>query len=127
MPWARNRLTPYLLSLPERVLRSATALAGGLFREIGEGPTPATSRRTQLYQHLVEATLRFLIEQVGQVEGVYPSEERISEDFLVRRTVGNGIELIGILAFRASPVWVLAALAGVTGGGRQPTRGASHT
>ena len=122
MAWARNRLTPYLLSLPERVLRSATALAGGLFREIGEVTIPGTIRRTQLYQHLVEATLRFLIEQVGQVEGVYPSEERISEDFLVRRTAGNGIELIGILAFRASPVWVLAALADVTGAGRQLIR-----
>src|SRR6185503_7824536 len=31
---------------------------------------------------------------------------------------GNGIELIGILAFRASPVWVLAALADASGTGR---------
>jgi hypothetical protein len=36
----------------------------------------------------------------------------------MRRTAGNGIELIGILAFRASPVWVLAALADASGGGR---------
>ena len=66
----------------------------------------------------MEATLRFLIEQVGQVEGVYPSEEKLAEDFLMRRTAGNGIELIGILAFRASPVWVLAALADASGAGR---------
>src|SRR2546425_13022142 len=111
-------LSQYLLSLPERVLRSATALAGGLLREIGEVTIPQTVRRSQLYQNLVEATLRFLIEQVGQVEGVYPGEERISEDFLIRRTAGNGIELIGILAFRASPVWVLAALADASGAGR---------
>jgi hypothetical protein len=45
------------------------------------------------------------------VEGVYLDEEKLSEDFLVRRVAGNGIELDGILAFRASPVWVLAALA----------------
>ena len=112
----------YLLSLPERVLRSATAVAGGLLREIGEVTIPRTIRQSHLYQNLVDATLRFLIEQVGQVEGVYPSEERLSEDFLVRRTAGNGIELIGILAFRASPVWVLAALADASGAGRHLVR-----
>lgn len=116
--WAKEHLTPYLLSLPERALRSATALAGGLLREIGEVTIPRTVRRSKLYQNVVEATLRFLIEQVGQVESVYPSEEKLSEDFLVRRTAGNGIELIGILAFRASPVWVLAALADASGAGR---------
>ena len=111
-------LTPFLLSLPERVLRSTTALAAGLLREIGEVAIPQTVRRSRLYQNLVEATLRFLIEQVGGVEGVYPTEEKLAEDFLMRRTAGNGIELIGILAFRASPVWVLAALADASGGGR---------
>ena len=110
--------TTYLLSLPERTLRSATALAGGLLRGIGEVTIPTTLRRSQLYQNLVEATLRFLIERVGQVEGVYPEEEKLSEDFLLRRTAGNGIELIGVLAFRASPVWVLAALADASGAGK---------
>src|SRR5215471_16684118 len=111
---ARN----FLISLPERGLRSFTALAGGVLREIGEVSLPQTIRRSQLYRNLVEATLRFLIEQVGQVKGVYPDEEELSEDFLVRRAAGNAIELIGILAFRASPVWVLAALADASGAGR---------
>jgi hypothetical protein len=113
-----ERLTSYLLSLPERALRSATALASGLLREIGAVTIPRTVRGSQLYQNLVEKTLRFLIEHVGQVEGVYPGEEQLAEDFLLRRTAGNGIELVGILAFRASPVWVLAALADASGAGR---------
>jgi hypothetical protein len=113
-----SRFTPFLLSLPERALRSTTALAAGLLREIGEVTLPVSIRRGRLYQNLVNVTLRFLIEQVGGVEGVYPGEEKLAEDFLVRRTAGNGIELIGILAFRASPVWVLAALADASGGGR---------
>jgi len=112
------RIAPFLLSLPERVLRSTTALAAGLLREIGEVTIPQRLRRGQLYRNLVDVTLRFLIEEVGGVEGVYPSEEKLAEDFLWRRTAGNGIELIGILAFRASPVWVLAALADVSGSGR---------
>jgi hypothetical protein len=114
----KTQLRNFLLSLPERGLRSATALAGGLLREVGDVAIPKTLRRSQLYRNLVDATLRFLIEQVGQVKDVYPGEEKLSEDFLVRRTAGNGIELIGILTFRASPVWVLAALADASGAGR---------
>ena len=51
----------YLLSVPERVLRSATGLAAGLIRELGDVALPAALRRTKLYQSLVEGTLRFLI------------------------------------------------------------------
>ena len=113
-----RKLRNFLLSLPERGVRSATALAGGLLREVGDVAIPKTIRRSQLYRNLVDATLRFLIEQVGQVKDAYPDGEKLSEDFLVRRAAGNGIELIGILAFRASPVWVLAALADASGAGR---------
>jgi len=114
----RDRLGAYMLSLPERALRSATALSAGLLREIGEVSIPRSVRQGQLYKNLVESTLRFLIEQVGQVEGVYPTVDKLSEKFLVRRAAGNGIELIGILTFHVSPVWILAALADATGAGR---------
>lgn len=112
----------YLISLPERVLRSATALAGGLVREIGDVALPAALRRTRLYRNLVDSTLRFLIEQVGQVEGAYPGESALAENFIARRAAGNGLELIGILTFRASPVWVMAALADLSGTGRHLIR-----
>ena len=109
----------YLLSLPERVLRSASALAAGLVREIGNVTLPKGVRRTKLYQTMVETTLRFLIEEVGQVEGTYPSEGKLAENFLLQRTLGDGIDLAGVVAFHASPVWVLAALADISGAGRQ--------
>jgi len=108
----------YILSLPERAVRSLGALSGGLLREIGEVALPAAIRRTTLYRTMVGVTLRFLIEQVGEVEGIYPSESRLAENFILQRTAGHGIELLGILAFRVSPVWVLAALADVTRGGQ---------
>ncbi len=114
----KTQLRNFLLSLPERGLRSASALAGGLLREVGDVAIPKTIRSSQLYRNLVDGTLRFLIEQVGEVKDVYPSEEKLSEDFLLRRAAGNGIDLIGILTFRASPVWVLAALADASGTGR---------
>src|SRR5205807_6614862 len=49
----------YLLSLPERLVRSASALAAGLVREIGNITLPKRVRRTRLYQTMVETTLRF--------------------------------------------------------------------
>jgi hypothetical protein len=109
----------YILSLPERVIRSLGALSGGLLREIGNVALPASVRRTTLYRTMVDVALRFLIEEVGQVEGIYPSEGRLAANFLVQRTASHGIELLGILAFHASPVWILAALADAAGGGRK--------
>jgi hypothetical protein len=109
----------YLLSLPERVVRSLSALSGGLLREVGDVVLPASLRRTTLYRTMVEVALRFMIEEVGEVEGVYPAEGNLSEHFILKRTASHGIELLGILAFHASPVWVLAALADATGGGRK--------
>jgi hypothetical protein len=113
---------PYILSLPERVVRSLGALSGGLLREIGEVVVPARLRRTTLYRTMVEVTLRFLIEEVGQVEGTYPTQGHLAENFLLQRTASHGIELLGILSFHASPVWVLAALADVTGAGNSMIR-----
>jgi len=52
-------------------------------------------------------------------KGIYPTEQPQPDDFLVRRGAGNAIELLGIVAFRVSPVWVLAALADLTGLGRR--------
>ena len=109
----------YALSLPERVLRSASAVSAGLVREVADVALPIGIRRGRLYRNLVDATLRFMIEDVGRVEGVYPTEEKLAQDFLLRRTVGNGIDLMGMLAFRASPMWALAALADICGVGRQ--------
>ena len=109
----------YLLSLPERVVRSALGLSAGILREVGEVALPRGVRRGQLYQSLVDTTLRFVIEQVGGAEGIRPAEQTQPVDFVARRGAGNAIELLGIAAFRVSPVWVLAAMADLSGLGRQ--------
>jgi hypothetical protein len=112
------RIKRYLVSLPERLARATVGLGAGLVREVGEVALPASVRRSRLYQNMVDTTLRFLIEQVGGAEGVYPDDEKLADDFLLRRTAGNAVEALGIVAFRASPVWVLAALADVCGASR---------
>jgi len=96
-----------------------SALAGGLLRETGEVTIPARVRRTRLYRALAENTLRFLIEQVGEVEGTWPGGEKLPRDYLIRHAAGNLLDVAGIAAFSASPVWVLAALADLSGAGRE--------
>jgi hypothetical protein len=113
-----NRVKAYLLSLPERLLRSTLGFGAGVTREVADVAIPAGIRRSRLYQNLVDATLRFLIEEVGGVEGTYRADGALPENFLARRAAGNAVEALGIVAFRASPVWVLAALADVCGIGR---------
>src|ERR1700680_709562 len=90
-----GRAARYMVSLPERVLRSAAALAGGLIRELGDVALPAAVRRTKSYQMMVEIALRFLLEQVGEVKGVFPAEGKLANNFLIRRTAGHGLELAG--------------------------------
>jgi hypothetical protein len=108
----------YLLSFPERLVRSVVGLGAGVAREVGEVALPDGIRRSQLYQNLVDATLRYLIEEVGDAEGVYSAGGALPDNFLARRTAGNAVEVLGIVAFRASPVWILAALADLCGMGR---------
>jgi hypothetical protein len=112
----------YILSLPERGLRSLAAVSGGLLRETANVALPASLRRTTLYHTMVDVALRFLIEEVGRVEGIYPSEGTLAANFLIQRGASHGVEILGILAFHASPVWVLAALADTAGGGRALVR-----
>jgi hypothetical protein len=108
---------PYLISLPERSLRSTGALAGGLARELSEVVLPSSFRKTKLYRSLVDVTLRFVAEQVGQAQ-LPTNRAGLPSDFVLRRSAGNGIEMAGILLFRFSPVWLLAALSDLSGTGR---------
>lgn len=108
-----------MLSLPERVVRAALGVSAGFLREVGEVALPGAVRRSQLYKSLVDVTLRYVIERVGGAQGVYTAEPPQPGDFIARRGAGHAIELLGIVAFRVSPVWVLAALADLSGLGRR--------
>ena len=85
---------------------------------MGDVLLPARVRRSRLYYSLVDSTLRFLIERVGEIKEAYPEEAELPRDFLIRRTAGSVFEIAGLATFRASPVWVLAALADLAGTGR---------
>ncbi len=114
-----DRVPAYLCSLPERLLRSASALAGGAVHELGDVVLPLRVRRSKIYDTLVESTARFLIETVGQMEDAYPKSEHVPDDYMGRWLAGNVVSIAGLAAFRASPVWVLAALSDLAGAGRE--------
>ena len=86
-PWAskntlrglgKHRGVRYAASLPERVVRSASALAAGTVREVAAVALPIGFRRGRLYRSLVDVTLQFLIEDVGGVQAAQPESSRSS-------------------------------------------------
>ena len=106
----------YLASLPERTARAGAALTGGLVYEASEVMLPLAVRRSRLYQAIVGRLLRIMIELIGGVEGVFPSQEMPVRELLVRKTAGNAVELSSFLAVGWSPVWLLAGASDLVGG-----------
>ena len=114
-------LGSFLLSLPERAVRSVAALLGGVVHETFTLALPRVVRRSRLYEATAKNLLRVTIELVGGVEARIPTEIEYEPDpgrLAVRKGVGNAVELGSIAAFGFSPLWILAAAADVTHGSR---------
>jgi hypothetical protein len=104
----------YVLSVPERAVRSLSGLVGGLLREASLLALPAKVREAALYRATAGVGLRFLIEQVGDVCGIYPQQDPMARKFVYRYAAGTSMELVSIATINLSPVWILAALGDVT-------------
>jgi aconitate hydratase len=117
-----HRVTRFLVSLPERLLRAIAAATGGTLHETAELVLPRLVRRSRLYEATAKNLLRITVELVGGVER--PSAQTAGEfepsprKLAVRKAGGNVIELGSIFAFGFSPLWLLAAAADVTHGTR---------
>ncbi len=113
--------TTFLLSLPERLVRSVFALVGGGVHETAELLLPRLVRRSRLYEATAKNLLRVSIELVGGVDAAPGAADEYEPDpkrLAVRKTAGNAVELGSIAAFGFSPLWLLAAGADVTRGTR---------
>ena len=111
----------FLLSFPERAVRSVFALVGGGVHETAEVLLPRLVRRSRLYEATAKNLLRVSIEVVGGVEappGTADEYEPNATRLVIRKTAGNVVELGSIAAFGFSPLWLLAAGADVTQGSR---------
>ncbi len=111
----------FLLSVPERAVRSLFALVGGGVHETAEILLPRLVRRSRLYEATAKNLLRVATEVVGGVEtphGIAEEYEPNATKLMVRKGAGNVVELGSIAAFGFSPLWLLAAGADVTNGTR---------
>jgi len=109
-------LTLFALSLPERALRSLLGSAGGAVHEATQVLVPLSIRRTRFFRSAVEKGLRFLVEDVGGVEGRFAKDAAQLD--VARAAVGNFLDTAGLVALHASPIWVLAIVSDLSHGSR---------
>jgi hypothetical protein len=117
-----RRATRFIVSLPERIVRTVAALVGGTVHETAQLVLPRLVRRSRLYEATAKNLLRITVELVGGVERT-PVEtagevESSPKKLAVRKGAGNVVELGSIFAFGFSPLWILAAAADVSRGTR---------
>ena len=106
-----RRVTKFLVSLPERILRAFGAAAGGTVYETFQLVLPRLVRRSRFYEATAKNLLRVTIELVGGVKGAASVEADAPSpgQLAVRKGAGNVVELGSIAAFGFSPLWLLAA------------------
>jgi hypothetical protein len=109
----------FYASLPERLVRTVTALVGGGAHETAQLVLPRLVRRSRLYEATAKNLLRIAIELVGGVEPPTTSAgEPPARELAVRKGVGNVAELASVAAFGFSPLWLLAAASDLAHGSR---------
>ena len=108
----------FLVSLPERIVRSLVALAGGAVHETAQLVLPRLVRRSRFYEATAKNLLRVAIELVGRVEGSPTVGETPPKELAVRKGAGNVVELGSIAAFGFSPLWLLAGASDIARGSR---------
>ena len=113
-----GRTRSFLVSFPERLVRSLVAVVGGAVHETAEVVLPRFVRRSRLYEATAKNLLRIAIELVGDVEREPPPGQPDAGELLKRKTAGNVVELGSIVALGFSPLWLLAAASDVSHGSR---------
>ena len=98
----------FLLSLPERTLRSGTGLLAGTLRESAALLVPGSFQDSQSYTVLVRQMLDFLAEDVGGVARQAEAGAARVDNFVARKAVGNFLEMASLATLHISPLTVLA-------------------
>ena len=112
---SRGSLASYVVSLPERMVRTVAAGGGGLLLEAADHILPPVARGSKFYQCTIARPFRITVEFVGGIEGRFPAD--ISAPELVKRKVaGNVVEAGCVFTVGFSPLWFLAAASDVTNG-----------
>ncbi|HSW46510.1 MAG TPA: hypothetical protein VLM89_13160 [Phycisphaerae bacterium] len=106
------RQLSYLVSLPERTVRSLAAMAGGTIGLLSETLFPESLRDTTLYRVFLGDTQRFMVEKIAQVRpaDAEAAQAAASADpqYMPKKMLGTALETAGLFAMHLSPLWVFA-------------------
>lgn len=113
LPW---HAIPYLISLPERIIRSAAGWCGGLLFSASR-LLPRPIRNSRFFRVAVLKMLKVVTDSIGQA-GVFDGEpeEEGGEGYVPRKLVGSTIDNAAIILFHASPIWFILAFSDLTRG-----------
>ena len=101
----------YVLSLPERALRTGTGLLGGVVRESASLLVPQTFQNSRTYTVMVRQMLDFLVHNVGGVaQGDTPSSTAEVDNYVARKAVGNFVDMASLATLHVSPLMLLAVV-----------------
>lgn len=110
----------YVLSLPERTIRSLAAGVGGTTKLLTDSLFPETLRGSAFYRVVLGDVQRFVIEKIGNVDGQYApaaGEDQVAAT-VQQKLAGQAVDAVGLFAFHLSPLWVFAIASDVSAGGR---------
>lgn len=107
---AIRRQIGYVVSLPERTIRSLAAVVGGTTSLLTDTLFPEALRGTTLYRIFLGDTQRFLIEKIARIEKENQTATGQAADpaFVQKKLVGGALETAGLFAMHFSPLWVFA-------------------
>jgi hypothetical protein len=107
----------YVLSLPERALRSGTGLLGGVLRESASLLVPQSFQSSRTYTVMVQQMLDFLVHDVGGVAaGDKASSTAEVDNYVARKAIGNFVDMASLATLHLSPLLLLAAVSDVAYG-----------
>lgn len=120
----------YGLSLPERTVRSVSAVAGGLLSETASRLIPTAFRSSRSYSLFIQQSLDMAVHDVGGVGAAgsqraaeadaarqaAQQEADFDQNMLARKAVGGMLDIASMSTLHLSPLTVLAALSDVAYG-----------
>ena len=105
-------------------MRSAAGVVGGTLRESAAVLLPDAFRNANTYQVFIGQMLDYMAEDFGRVgdsrasSGARPDASGRGDDYIVRKTVGNFVDVASLATVHLSPMLVLAVVGDVAYGSR---------